>query len=157
MAKQRITWRDQYDDTRDAQERALTDSHPIGESLTIQSDAIDTDINVIVARFKGGEGIMPPPLDQTDFYDTTGLPDLREILDIQRDALAHFNALPAKLRNRFRNSPAELWDFVQDANNIEEAIALGILTKRDPEPSSEAALPVKAAETPKVTETQSPK
>lgn len=137
MGKPRIQWRDQYDDARDKIERELTDVYPVGESLTIQSDAIDSDINVIVARFKGGEGIMPPPLDQADYYDTTGLPDLREIMDIQRDALAHFNALPARIRNRFRNSPAELWDFVQDPENIDEAIALGILTKRDPEPTLE--------------------
>ena len=38
-----------------------------------------------------------------------------------------FMALPAAVRERFNNDPAELVDFVSDVNNRSEAIDLGLI------------------------------
>ena len=134
----RFNWRHQYDDERDAAEQAASNFTPVGESLTIQAAAIDQDINEIVRRYGIGEGVMPPPLDPSQFGDTTDLPDLRRILEIQREAEDYYRALPARIRNRFRNDPLELLAFVQDPENIEEGIALGIFTKKAPAEPAEA-------------------
>lgn len=128
----RFTFRTQYDDARDAEERALSDMIPEGESKTVQSGKDDADINVIANRM-GMMGIMPEPLDLSFFQDASNLPDLRAVLDYGRDAEAAFMALPPKIRNRFHNSAAELWEFVLDENNREEAITLGLIDKKAPE------------------------
>lgn len=136
----RINWRTQYDDDRDAHERKATDIHPGGPSLTIQGPTIDTDINEIVRRFGIGEVMIPPPADPTAYGDLSDLPDLRTVLDMGREAKERFNALPARLRGRFDNDPAKLWDFVNDPDNGEEAVHLGLL-QRKPEPE-ETPIPV---------------
>lgn len=128
----RFTYRAQYDDARDAQERAASDFHPEGESMTQQSGRDDADINVIAARM-GMMGIMPEPLDLTFYQDASNLPDLRAVLDYSRDAEAAFMALPPRIRNRFHNNASELWEFVLDDQNREEAIALGLIDKKAPE------------------------
>jgi len=66
------------------------------------------------------------------------LPGLRDILEIQREAADYFRALPARIRNRFRNDPLELLTFVQDPENLEEGIALGIFEKKVPAEPAEA-------------------
>jgi len=104
------------------------------ESLTVQSFAQDADLNVLAKRF-GINGIPMHPVDPSHYRDTSEDPQLRDILDAQRDAQHHFNALPAKLRKRFHNSPKELWNFLQDPENADEAVRLGILS-RDPEPEA---------------------
>lgn len=133
-ATTRFRFRHQYDDRRDAEERALTDFTPQGESKTVQSHAEDADINVIIRRM-GLAGVMPPALDLSFYQDASNLPDLRAVLEYGRDAEAAFQALPPSIRNRFHNSPAELWDFVMDENNREEAIRIGLIDKKAPEGS----------------------
>ena len=135
-ATNRLSYRTQYDDERDAQERKLTDFVPEGESKTVQSGAEDADINVIIRRM-GLLGTMPPPLDISFYQDASNLPDLRAVLEYGRDAEAAFLALPPHVRNRFHNSPAELWEFVMDENNREEAIRIGLIDKKAPEGTQE--------------------
>lgn len=137
-AAMRFSYRHQYDDDRDALERRLSDMIPQGESLTIQSGKEDADINAIAHRM-GMMGIMPDPLDLAFFQDASNLPDLRAILDYSRDAEAAFMALPPNIRSRFHNSAAELWEFVLDENNREEAIRIGLIDKPAPEAKEEPA------------------
>lgn len=132
----RLSYRTQYDDERDAKERALTDFIPEGESKTVQSGADDADINVIIRRM-GLAGVMPPPLDISFYQDASNLPDLRAVLEYGRDAEAAFLALPPEVRKRFHHSPAELWEFVMDENNREEAIRIGLIDKKAPEGTQE--------------------
>ena len=52
--------------------------------------------------------------------------------------------LPAKIRQRFNNNPAELIAFLQNSDNIEEAVELGLMekfqnrTKTEPKPEPPA-------------------
>lgn len=130
----RFRFRHQYDEARDAEERALTDVTPEGESMTVQSQTADADINTIVKRM-GLLGTMPDPLDISFYQDASNLPDLRAVLEYGRDAEAAFLALPPDVRKRFHHSPAELWEFVLDENNREEAIRIGLIDKKAPEGS----------------------
>lgn len=127
-----INWRHQGDYKRDAEERAATDITCRDESLTMQSFTEDADLNVIAKRY-GIDGQIPvAPINPAMYGDFSDAPDLREALDRTRDAKNKFMDLPAKLRARFRNDPSELWDFVNDPENWEEALRLGILAKPAP-------------------------
>jgi len=63
------------------------------------------------------------------YGDFTNVPDLRTALDMVNDAKNRFMALPAKLRTRFDNDPANLWSFVNDPENADLAVTLGLLQK----------------------------
>lgn len=124
-----IVWRNQYDYAEDAKVRALSDIEPGGPSMTVQAPAAETDINEIVRRFGIGEIALPPEPDPSAYGDLTDVPDLRAVLEIARDAQDRFNQLPVRLRSRFDNDPSQLWDFVNDPANADEAVEIGLLVK----------------------------
>lgn len=123
-----IKWRHQYDTDADTREGDGAALHCRDESLTQQSFTEDADLNVIARRF-GLETIPLGRPDASHFRDTTNDPELADILNAQRIARDHFMALPGKLRKRFHDNPQELWDFVNDPENAEEALRLNILAR----------------------------
>lgn len=112
---------------------AATPDH--GESLTQQSFSDDADINVLVKRFGIDKHPIPfTPADARYYGDFTDVPDLRAILDRVRDAQNRFMDLPPALRARFHNRSSELWDFVNDPDNGQEAVRLGLLRREETPP-----------------------
>lgn len=137
----RFTWRHQYDEAADAVERANTDIGDLGPSLTQQHFSKDADINEIVHRFGIGDGSIPPAPNDPRFYaDFTNVVDLRSALDRTIEAVTAFGLLPARLRNRFSNDPAELYEFVTDPANEAEAIQLGLIKRQATAPAGSPAL-----------------
>lgn len=143
----RFEWRHQYDQTADEREGALAGLRCEDESLTQQSFTEDADLNVIAKRY-GLNDIPSQPLDPSFFRDTTQDPDLRTVLEYQRAARDNFLSLPAKLRKRFHNSPEELWEFVNDPDNGDEAVKLGLLTRQPPAPANAEHAPSSTNGTP---------
>lgn len=103
---------------------------PFEESRTVQSDAQEADINVIVARF-GLTGLMPqnvrPPIE-ADFVD---IYDFHSAMQAMRAATESFDSMPAKVRERFNNDPGLFVDFcLQEKDgklaNLEEMRKLGL-------------------------------
>ena len=96
------------------------------ELMTKQSFKDECDINNIVNRFTR-TGVLPT-LPPTGVYG-----DFSEIGSYQ-DALIKvqqiddmFDALPAKLRARFENNPALFLDFVDNPDNHDEMVQLGLI------------------------------
>lgn len=56
------------------------------------------------------------------------------------NAKIQFDLLPAAVRDKFQNDPAQLFDFVMDAGNRDEAIKLGLIAKPDEKPLTLAEL-----------------
>lgn len=135
-AMTRFQYRHQYDDDADAIARASTDIKCEDESKTMQHFAQDADLNEIVRRYGITDGAIPAPADDPRFYGDfsayEGL-DLGEALRVTNDAQQRFNALPADVRKRFANDPAELWRFVNDPSNDVEAVRLGLLKRQETE------------------------
>lgn len=130
----RFHWRHQYDPDRDELEGNLAATVNDDEDLTQQSFKDDADINILARRF--GLDKQPLPVEAVDpryYGDLTDVPDLRTVLDIANDAKNKFMELPANLRARFYNQPALLWDFVNDPDNADECVRLGLLV-RPPDP-----------------------
>lgn len=63
-----------------------------------------------------------------------------------KQAEQEFANLPSRIRNRFNNNPVELLEFMQNEENFEEAVELGLVRVPD-EPEEE---PSPRAVTPKV-------
>lgn len=90
------------------------------------------NINRIIERAKRGQidiraigNSMP---QYGDFTNITSYADA--YLQVQA-AQAEFNLLPAKIRDRFRNDPGQLIDFLMDNGNKAEAIELGLIKNED--------------------------
>lgn len=95
-------------------------------SLTVQSDAADADINIIVQRFGIG-AVMPTDMDLSRFVNLEdAVVDYRTALDYVRAGAAEFMRMPADVRTRFGNDPQQFMDFVHDPKNGDELVKLGL-------------------------------
>lgn len=133
--KHRFTYRTQYDIDADEKAGDAAALYCEDPSLTQQQFVEDCDINVLARRFGLVDSPMPVgSFDPAHYGDFSDVPDLRTALDLVNDAKNKFMALPAKLRERFNNQPGRLWDFVNDPENAEEAVRLGLLARQPIEP-----------------------
>jgi len=116
-------------------------------SKAVQSDLEDSDINTIVRRF-GLTGQVPTdvrvPLE-ADFVDVF---DFQSAMNAIRSAQESFDLMPASVRARFQNDPAQFVDFCvaeQDGKlvNIDEMRKLGLAVPKEavPEPVTPVASP----------------
>ena len=100
-------------------------------SLTVQAAKDECDINLIIDR--ANRGIYPDVRDSVpQFADLIGIPDYQEMLNIVMDAQDRFDRLPASVRSRFNNDPAQLLEFVGDENNRAEAVRIGLIDSPAP-------------------------
>jgi len=92
---------------------------------TQQSQADEADINTIVKRFKL-TGQLPENVRIPVFSDSDGDLTYKECLDMIRQADQSFAAMPADVRARFGNDPANFVEFCSDERNLEEMRKLGL-------------------------------
>lgn len=109
-------------------------------TLTKQSFAEEVDINTIVKRFNL-TGQLPENIHMPTYADYDEVFDFHSAMDAVRKAQESFDAMPAEVRTRFHNDPAELVDFCQDADNLEEARKLGLVDPARPAPTKAPAAP----------------
>lgn len=100
------------------------------ESLCEQQFVEESDINYIAERFMR-TGEAPTLLDLPQSGDFEGIFDFQSAMNLIQHAKLEFASLPAKVRARFQNDPAELLAFVNDVDNYDEAVKLGFIPKRD--------------------------
>ena len=126
-----------YDYDAASDEAAIpADGH--GESLTIQSQSEDADINVLMARFKV-TGQMPSNVRVPTFGDFTGVKDYQSALTALADAQDSFMQMPANVRARFENNPQLFVEFCSDRGNLAEMRALGLAVPEEvPDVKSES-------------------
>ena len=96
------------------------------EGRTQQQFAQECDINEIVRRF-GITGELPFDQRMPVSGDFTGVTDFQSAMEAVTRAQAAFNDLPANVRARFRNDPAEMLAFLEVPENREEAVRLGLV------------------------------
>lgn len=104
-------------------------------TLAQQQFKEESDINTIVDRF-GLTGEMPQVLNMPQYGDFTGIFDYQTAMNLVVQGREEFMKLPAKMRARFHNDPNELLEFLNDDDNKDEAIKLGLVKAPDPVPES---------------------
>lgn len=125
---------------------------PTGEIVDCSNDvnhtkqyfADETDINLIMKRYEQTGAIDPLLINQREaiFGDFSGEWEFSILQNKVVAAREAFMTLPANVRSRFHNNPAELIEFFADPANTEEAIKLGLAnapretTPETPEPTA---------------------
>lgn len=120
-------------------------------SMTKQSFIAECDINNIVREFSPAAmaEMTLINLQSGRFQDLPDAGDYQQYLETLRATDASFALLPAKIRARFDNDPAQFLEFFNDPANQEEAIKLGLAQDTRPPPPPPLPEPPKAPEPPK--------
>ncbi len=106
------------------------------ESLTQQQFKDESSLDFILNRY-ALTGILPDQSVKPIFDDLVGIStDYHEALDLVLRAEDSFYDLPSSLRERFLNDPRSLIRFLDDPNNRDEAVKLGLI---DPSPDAPAS------------------
>lgn len=103
------------------------------DSLTVQSQRDEADINVLVKRF-GVTGVVPQSVRVPSFGDFTGVNDYRTALDALNLARDSFRQMPSDVRARFHNDPARFVLFCSDSKNLDEMRKLGLAVPEKEKP-----------------------
>lgn len=103
---------------------------PYETPLTDQSFKDDADINVIIDRYKRAGTIPAAAAENLHFIDFTEVTNFQDAMIKICEAEDMFNSLDAKVRYRFNNDPGEFLAFVEDPNNLDELVKMGLANAR---------------------------
>lgn len=95
-------------------------------TLAKQEFKEETDINTIVERFHI-TGELPENVRAPTHQDFLGIFDFQDAMNAIVQAREAFQQMPANVRYRFHNDPAEFVDFCSDPNNKAELGKLGLI------------------------------
>lgn len=93
---------------------------------TEQAHKATCDVNNIIRKYDKTGLILHVSRFEAQYGDMTGL-DFKTAQDLVLNAQASFDELPSNIRKYFNNSPMELLTFMEDPNNREKAIELGLI------------------------------
>ena len=145
MSKNAIFLRTPYNYDKDA---ASNESglHCEDASLAQQHFKEECDINTILQKFNI-TGLLPEQTLSPRYGDFTGIGDYHTAMNRVLAVQDEFEALPAQIRARFENDPAQLIEFLENSDNRPEAEVLGLVEKAAAEVVEAAkTTPEKAAE-----------
>lgn len=118
-----------------------------GETQVKQSFKDQCDINRIIEKYRA-TGLIDHVRGNPGVYeDVSNVPDYQEALHRVDLAQEAFSGLPSSLRSRFENDPGQFVAWLRDKANMDEAVKLGLLVKR--EGTAKGGVPVPAVELPK--------
>lgn len=109
---------------------------------TVQSEAPACDINKMMALYQK-TGVIPQSQRVPQYGDFSNTMDYMEAKKLTENANRMFDALPALIRKRFENDPAQLLMFMEDHENRTEAEELGLVQKaaETPQPETPPVVP----------------
>lgn len=124
------------------------------EGRTKQSFREQCDINIMMKKYQQGIPINMNTLAQPEYGDFANADDYHTAANKVIQADQAFAALPAEIRARFRNDPAELLEFIRDPDqeHLEEAIELGLVPRPEAEPAPVKVQVIGGEDPPKETE-----
>jgi len=106
-----------------------------------QSFAAECDVNNILAQYDRTGMLSHLAKIEPRYGDTTGF-DFTRSMDLLNEAEKMFMGLPASMRAEFDNQPANFFEFVQNPQNRDEAIKMGLIRPSIPPSAGDQAKPV---------------
>nr|QJB20737.1 MAG: internal scaffolding protein [Microvirus sp.] len=100
-------------------------------SMTQQHFKDECDVNNIIAKFVR-TGVLPANCRPGDYFDCSNITDYQDCLNRVLEAQANFEALPSELRKHFQNDPGVFLEFIQNPDNLQRGIEIGLYAKEDP-------------------------
>ncbi len=97
-----------------------------GESRTKQEFKDECDINNIIKRFDK-TGVLEHVQENEGYYTETGELDFQAAQDIIATGNSMFEGLPSIIRKRFDNKPEKFLGFMENEENMAEAVKLGLI------------------------------
>lgn len=102
----------------------------VGEKTLVQQSSRDeTDINRIMAKYEKTGVLTHVARYAGQYGDFSGVPDYKAGMEIVMAADDMFMSLPAKIRDRFNNDPAQFIEFATDEKNQDEMRSMGLAPK----------------------------
>lgn len=98
------------------------------EGRTHQEFKDECDINRIMAKALS-TGQFPPNIAVGRYGDFSDTDDFQAAQELLKRAQGQFEALPSRVRERFKNDPAQFLAWVERKDNLAEAQELGILSE----------------------------
>lgn len=98
------------------------------EGKTKQEFKDECDINVLMRRYLSS-GNFPVGLPLGRYGDFSNVGDFQDAQQVIKTATEQFAGLPSKIRDRFKNNPAEFLAWVGKVENLDEAHSLGLLSE----------------------------
>lgn len=108
--------------------------HEKEPSLAQQQFKDECDVNHIMNQYKKTGEITHLNSKTGVYADFTEIGEYQHMLNTINEADRAFEELPSKLRARFENDPQKLIEYLQDPENVEESIKLGLRVKQEPPP-----------------------
>lgn len=122
-------------------ERERVPFETTGDSMTKQSFKEECDINNILKSYQRNGIIEHVRTVQGNYGDFTSATDYHDAMNQVVLAQEMFLTLPAKVRKRFGNDPAEFLDFAQNPENEAQMREMGLLRDEYPERAKALADP----------------
>lgn len=106
------------------------------ETMTKQSFKEECDVNNILKQYSPAAlaELMAERQRMSRFGELPSGLDFQAAMNIVVEGRAAFEVLPAKVRERFLNDPERFLAFMQDPESQEEAIKLGLATRKEEPP-----------------------
>jgi phage internal scaffolding protein len=95
-------------------------------SKTVQSDAQESDIRFILAKFGQTGVIQQLDATQAEYVDVTAFTDYADVMRTVREAENNFRRLPSKVREVFNHDVAEWLDTAHDKEKRDALLATGL-------------------------------
>lgn len=99
------------------------------QSRTKQSFREECDIKSIIEKHRD-TGYVNVNKKRPLYGDFTKVGDFQSSMDAVVKAQEAFDALPAKIRERFSHNPVNMVNFLSDESNYDEAVKLGLVEKK---------------------------
>jgi len=104
------------------------------KTMAKQSFADECNINTIMSKYQKTGLIDHVNRVAGSYGDFTSVQDYQLSLNQVIQAQDAFDQLPSTVRKRFGNNPSELMAFLQDPDNRDEAVKLGLVEAPPPQP-----------------------
>lgn len=125
------------------------EANPADISLAKQAFAQECDINYILRNNALVAPLTPEQYASLRFEDLGNSVDYHSARNYLIEAENSFMSLDADIRARFQNDPGRFLDFVQNPDNAEELITMGLATRPQNIPAPEPApAPARGKKTP---------
>jgi phage internal scaffolding protein len=136
MAIKKVFYRSPHNyDLEEASNEAAMKPEEMGESLTIQSQRDEADINSIMKRYQQ-TGYFPQSMRLPTYEDYSEVQDYRSSLHAVMEAQERFMEIPPEVRARFSNDPQQFLEFASNPSNINELRKMGLAVEEDTSASS---------------------